>query len=93
MDSSNKRGVLAAAAGVVVGAGAVIATVVAMKDKSNKKKVSDFVANAKKLVQTYKDEASDMVEDGKEDVRRAAGDAIKTAEKVTKSAKKEVRKI
>lgn len=93
MQYGKKKHVLAAVAGAVVGAGAVIASVIAMKDKKNQAKVRDFVSGAKELVEKNKKEASDQLNDSKESLKKVASRAIKTAEKVTKSAKKEVKKI
>ena len=64
MESKGKKNIMVAVAGVVVGAGAVIASVIAMKDKKNQ-----------------------------ENIKKVASRAIKTAEKVTQSAKKGVKKI
>jgi len=67
--------VAAAVAGVVVGAGAVIAGAVALNDKKNKQKVSDLIGKAKDMVKGY------------------GTKSIKSVEKVTKLAKKGVKKI
>lgn len=93
MQNGNKKNVLAAVAGAVVGAGAVIASVIAMKDKGNQKKVNDLMSNAKDAVRSYKKEAANQVDDGRATIKKVANQAIDKAEKVTKSAKKEVRKI
>lgn len=58
MVNENKSNVFAAVAGAVVGAGAVIAGVVAMKDKNNQKIVKETIAvgkdKAKKLIKVAK---------------------------------------
>lgn len=93
MENNKKSRALAAVAGVVVGAGAVIASVIALKDRKNRQKVKDLVASAKDLVTGYQKDASDQVEDTKENINKMASKAIDKAEKVTKSAKKEVRNL
>ncbi len=104
MVNENKKNLFAAVAGVVVGAGAVIAGAVALSDKKNQKKVSEALAKGKKIVKEYvskanqqADEASELVEGkiagGKKAVKKVASNVIKTAEKATKAAKQEVRKI
>ncbi len=93
MEKGNKGKVLAAVAGAVVGAGAVIASVIAMKDKGNQKKVKDLISTAKEAIQEYKAEVKDKTDKSKENIKNMASDAIKTAEKVTKSAKKEIKKL
>lgn len=93
MVDANKKNVLAAVAGAVVGAGAVIASVVAMKDRNNQKKVSNIISNAKEVLKGYTDEVSERSEDTKENIKKMANKAIASAEQVTKSAKKEVKKI
>lgn len=93
MMNGNKKKVLAAVAGAVVGAGAVIASVIAMKDKGNQKKVKELITSAKSAFQGYKNEATNQVAESKENIKKVANQAINKAEKVTKSAKKEVKKI
>lgn len=93
MASGNKKSVLAAVAGAVVGAGAVIASVIAMKDKGNQKKVKELLTSAKATVQGYKNEATNQVAESKKNIKKMANQAIEKAEKVTKSAKKELKKI
>jgi hypothetical protein len=93
MVKDTKRNVLVAVGGAIVGAGAVLASVVAMKDKRTQKKVGELVANAKQLISGYKNQVDDQVETKRATIKKVATKAIKTAEKVTKSAKKEVKKI
>lgn len=104
MVNENKSNVFAAVAGVVVGAGAVIAGAVALADKKNQNKVSAAIAKGQKIAKDYvnkvnhqADEAGELVEDkvanGREAVKKVANKAIKSAEKATKAAKQEVRKI
>jgi gas vesicle protein len=104
MVNENKKSMFAAVAGVVVGAGAVIAGAVALSDKNNQKKVREALAKGKKMVKEYvnkaneqADEAGELVEDkiagGKQAVKTVANKVIKSAEKATKAAKQEVRKI
>jgi hypothetical protein len=93
MVKGNKSNVLAAAAGIVVGAGAAIAGAIAMNDKSNQKKVLNIFAKAKEIVKGYGEEVKDQEMKGRENIKKVAGKAIKSAELVTKAAKREVKKI
>lgn len=82
MESGNKKHVLAAVAGVVVGAGAVIASVIALKDRNNRQKLKDVVSTAK-----------ERATEAKENIKRGMGKAIAKAEKVTKSVEQEVNNL
>ncbi len=93
MESRNKKSVLVAVAGAVVGAGAVIASVIAMKDKGNQKKIKELVTSTKATVQGFKNDATNQVVKSKENINKMTNQAIKKAEAVTKSAKKVVQTI
>lgn len=93
MENSHKSRAMAAVAGAVVGAGAVIATVIALKDRKNRQKFKDLVSTAKDLVKGYQKDASDQVRETKENIKQGMGKAITKAEKQTKSAKKEVKSL
>lgn len=82
MENTQKGRALAAVAGVVVGAGAVIASMIALKDRKNRQKLKDVVSAAK-----------EQAIDAKENIKRGMGKAISKAEKVTKSAKQEVKNL
>jgi uncharacterized membrane-anchored protein YhcB (DUF1043 family) len=100
----NKKSVFAAVAGVVVGAGAVIAGAIALSDKKNQKKVKDVLAKGKKLVGSYIERVHEEAEQtgeiaesnvmqGKKAVKHVARKLVTSAEKVTKAAKKQIQKI
>lgn len=104
MGNENKKNLFAAVAGVVVGAGAVIAGAVALSDKKNQKKVKDALARGKKMVSSYIERVNDetgqaekivesKVSQGKKTVKQVAGKIIGSAEKVTKAVKQQVKKI
>ena len=104
MVNENKSNVFAAVAGVVVGAGAVIAGAVALSDKKNQNKVSAAIAKGQKIAKDYVNKVNQRVdkteqvveskvEQGKNTIKKVAGKVIKSAEKATKAAKQEVRKI
>lgn len=94
MTFKNMKGkAMAAVAGAVVGAGAVIAGAVALSDEKNQKKIDNAMSKARGMVGKYSSEMKDKVERDKGKIRKFAGKAIKTAEKVTKVAKKGVQKI
>lgn len=93
MVNENKNKVFAAVAGAVVGAGAVLAGAIALNDKSNQKKVGKVISRAKNALKGYSDEAEDRVENGKEEVKKMAGKAIKSAELATSAAKKGVKNL
>ena len=104
MVNENKKNLFAAVAGVVVGAGAVIAGAVALSDKKNQNKVSAAIAKGQKMAKDYVNKVNQRVdkteqvveskvEQGKNTIKKVAGKAIKSAEKATKAAKQEVRKI
>ena len=82
MVHENKSNVIAAALGVVVGAGAVIAGAVAMNDQKNRKKVNGVLLKAKEMVKGYANDVEDQ-----------EAKVIKSAKLVTKAAKKEVKKL
>ncbi len=90
MVNENKNKVLAAVAGAVVGAGAVLAGAIAMADKTNQNKVGNVLEKAKEIIKGYGKEANKQTEKGRESVKKIAGKAIKKAEQVTKIAKKGV---
>lgn len=79
-----KTSLLAAVAGAVVGAGAVIASVIALKDHKNQQKVKKIITGAKAILQTYSDNVADQVDDSKVGLKKMANRAINKAEKVTK---------
>ena len=64
MTSDSKGKVFAAVAGAVVGAGAVIASVIALKDKNNKEKIqkvaSRAIQTAEKATQSAKKEVKKL---------------------------------
>lgn len=93
MVNENKSNVMSAVAGVVVGAGAVIAGAIALNDKANQKKVANIVTKAKDMVKDYGQDINEQKEQGKVKVKKVANKVIKSAEQVTKSAKKEVKNL
>ncbi|MBP9669797.1 hypothetical protein KBD75_00135 [Candidatus Woesebacteria bacterium] len=93
MVNENKSNVFAAVAGVVVGAGAVIAGAVALADKKNQDKVKEVLSKGKEVVKDYVKTANKQVDKGRNVAKAVASKAVKTAEKATKAAKQEVRKI
>jgi len=76
-----------------VGAGAVIAGVVALSERKNQEKIRKAFNKAKDFVHKYAERTQTEVEEGKTTVKKVANQAIKSAEKVTKTAKKKVGKI
>lgn len=93
MNKNKKEKAMATVAGMVVGAGAVIASAVAMSDKKNQKKVDEVMSKTKAVVDRYSEQIEDKVEFGKKNLRKFTNTAIKTVEKATKVAKKGARKI
>lgn len=79
---NNKKTVLTAVAGAVVGAGAAIAAGVALSDKKNQKKVSEVMKNTRDMVDDYSKKLQNRAEKGK----------VKLT-KVVKLAKREVGSI
>ena len=104
MVHETKKKLFAAVAGVVVGAGAVIAGAVALADKKNQDKVSKIIAKGQQVVKRYVNTANKQVDKaekvvaeninkGRKTAKSVVNKTIKSAEKATKVAKREVRKI
>ncbi|MFH1244286.1 MAG: hypothetical protein V1487_01785 [bacterium] len=94
MKENNGKGTArAAVTGAVVGAGAVIAGVVALSDKKNQEKIRKAFQKAKDFVHKYAERTQTEVKEGKTTIKKVANQAIKSAEKVTKTVKKKVREI
>lgn len=85
MSQENKGKIIAAVAGAVVGAGAVIASVIAIKDKRNQKKLKELVTSAKDLLKGSKQSVSDVVEESRKNIKKVAGKTIKSAQKGVKN--------
>jgi hypothetical protein len=80
--------VVAAATGAVVGAGAVIAGVVALNDQKNRAKVDKVVKDVKNHAKDHMAEVGDKFAEGKEKVRKVASSVKDSMRRGVKDAEK-----
>jgi uncharacterized membrane-anchored protein YhcB (DUF1043 family) len=85
--------IAAAVAGVVVGAGAVLAGAVAMTDKNNQAKVKEIVTNVKNDADKKRDEIEKDLAKGKAKAKKAASDGLTYLDKQVQQAKDGVKKV
>jgi len=84
MVNENKNNVMAAVAGVVVGAGAVLAGAVALADKKNQKKVAEVIAKGQSLARNYAHDVNEKVSTTEAKAKKLVK-VVKTAEKGVKN--------
>jgi len=87
MVNENKSNMMAAVAGIVVGAGAAIAGAVALSDKKNQKKISDAIAKGQSMARNYAQDVNDKAKDTKEAVEEVVDTSKEKAKKLVKVVK------
>jgi|GEM_PF-6286069 len=94
-DSKKNNGVshiATAVAGVILGAGAVVAGAIALNDKGNMNKVKDALSSAKKQAKDYvsdiKDTADNKVDQAKLMLKKEQKIAKNTVDRIVKDTKK-----
>lgn len=91
--TENKLKTAAKVAGVMVGAGAVIAGAMALSKKENQEKVKVAVDKTKKIVGGYSKKIQKKVSVQRGKIKKAADIAIAANELITKVAKKGAKKL